>query len=202
MQSSPNRSGLPSKTPSPAKRNSPYNHIPLSAHKPNQLSANKMSNRLLQLAEVRKKSELIEVPKPHKQITIEELTQKKTEMWKKISFITRENRCVGKNQDFIELRDLIVEYSKITPAQTCSAVKDAMAKGYYLNEEDHLINPAPEQEYTYGHPAPKASAPPANEAYYEKLATAPPLNFPNSPRVGGTKRRKLRKQRKTRRSIN
>ena len=199
MQASPNRTGLPSKTPSPPKRNSPYNHVALAAQKTNQLSANKMSNRLLQLAEVRKKSELIEVPKPHKQISIEELTHKKTEMWKKISFITRENRCVGKNQDFVDLRELIIEYSKITPAQTCSAVKDAIAKGYYLNEEDHLINPTPEQEYTYGHPAPKASAPPADEAYYEKLATAP---TPNSPTVGGTKRRKLRKHRKTRRSIN
>jgi hypothetical protein len=168
------------------KRDSPFNHVPLSAKKPNQLSANKMGNRLLQLAEVRKKSALIEVPKPHKAFTIDELVEKKTAMWKQISFIMRENRCVGKNEDFVALLNLIVEYSKITPVQVCSAVKDAVEKGYYLSNDDVLVNP---NEESYSNPAPEPSAPPSN-------------NNSNSPRLGGTRGKKMRKQRKTRRLIN
>jgi hypothetical protein len=198
MQSSPNRSTT--KTPSPPKRESAYNHVPLLAKKSNQLSPNKMSNRLLQLAEVRRKSESIEVPKPRKNITIEDFRERTRAMWLKISSIINENPCVGRNLDFLDLKDLILEYSKITPVQVCGVVKDAIEKGYYLDEKDFLINPSPNQPYAYSHPVPKPSAPPADESYYQKLVSAPQLNFPNSPKVGGTKRRNLRKQRKTRRN--
>ena len=192
MQASPNRSGLPpkppSKTPSPVKQNSPYNHVPLSVKQTSPLSSNKMANRLLQLAEVRKKSEMVEVPKAHTKITLDEYFEKKSAFWNQIRFINEENRCVSKNEDYITLRNLLLEFSKITPVQVCSAVKDAIDKGYYLGEDDVLINPTPPEPSTpgnyrykgatappayYNNSAPRPSAPPANASYYTG-ATAPP----------------------------
>jgi len=224
---SPNRSGLPpSKTPSPTKRNSPFNHLPLSVTKRNQLSPNKMANRLLQLSEVRRKSEMIEVPKAINKITYEEYFAKKKAFWDQIRFINEENSCLSKNEDYIALRNLLLDFSKITPVQVCSAVKDATDKGYYLGESDFLINPTPEpQAFVYSGPpayynngAPQPSAPPANATYYTG-ATAPPpppyynarynaLTKPSAPPAnnhdptvprGGSKR-KNRKGRKTRRN--
>lgn len=172
---SPNRSGLPpSKTPSP-KRNSAFNHIALSVKKTDEISSNKMANRLLQLAEVRKKSEMIEVPKAHTKITLDEYFKKKAAFWNQIRFINDENRCVSKNEDFIALRNLLMEYSKITPVQICSAVKDAIDKGFYLSDGDVLIEPTAPPPY-YAPPQP--SAPPANASYY-KGATAPPPPYYN-----------------------
>lgn len=222
MQATPIRSGLPpSKTPSPGlppsktpspKRNSAFNHIPLSVKKTDEISSNKMANRLLQLAEVRKKSEMVEVPKAHKKITLDEYFEKKLAFWNQIRFINEENRCVSKNEDFIALRNLLMEFSKITPVQVCSAVKDAIDKGYYLSEGDVLIDPTPPQPSappSY-YPPPQPSAPPANESYYTG-ATAPPPSYNSyyattkpsannndarAPR-GGTKR-KNRSGRKTR----
>ena len=188
MQATPIRSGLPpSKTPSPGlppsktpspKRNSAFNHIPLSVKKTDEISSNKMANRLLQLAEVRKKSEMVEVPKAHKKITLDEYFEKKLAFWNQIRFINEENRCVSKNEDFIALRNLLMEFSKITPVQVCSAVKDAIDKGYYLSEGDVLIDPIPPQPSappSY-YPPPQPSAPPANESYYTG-ATAPPPSY-------------------------
>ena len=192
---SPNRSGLPpSKTPSP-KRNSAYNHLPLSFKQTEPLSSNKMANRLLQLAEVRKKSEMNEVPKAHTKISLDEYIAKKKAVWDQVRIINDENRCVSKHEDFITLRNLLLEFSKITPVQICSAVKGAIDSGYYVNENDHLIYPEPEYSgpapyYNNGAPQPSApgnyrysgatapppyysppqpSAPPANASYYTGL---------------------------------
>lgn len=197
---SPNRSGLPpSKTPSP-KRNSVFNHISLSVKQTNQISSNKMANRLLQLAEVRKKSEMIEVPKAKKSITLDEYFEKKLAFWNQIRFINEENRCVSKNEDFIALRNLLMEFSKITPVQVCSAVKDAVDKGYYLGPGDSLIDPTPPEPSAPPayYPPPQPSAPPANASYYTR-GTAPPPNNGTRPLRGGTKR-KNRSGRKTRRN--
>ena len=105
-----------------------------------------------------------------------------------------------------------MEFSKITQVQVCSAVKDAIDKGYYLSEGDVLIDPTPPQPSappSY-YPPPQPSAPPANESYYTG-ATAPPPSYNSyyattkpsannndarAPR-GGTKR-KNRSGRKTR----
>lgn len=221
MQATPNRTGLPprlpSKTPSPIKQNSPFNHVPLSVKQTNPLSSNKMANRLLQLAEVRKKSEMMEVPKPKKIISLQEYTAKKAAVWEKIRFINEQSPCVSDNKDFIEMRNLLLEFSKITPVQICSAVRGAIDEGYYVDENDYLIDPTPEPTtpeyvgssayYNNGAPKPSAppsylrepSAPPANASYYTGPSAPPANNYYSRTQRGGTKR-KNRKGRKTRRN--